>query len=282
MRRDDDDEGGHGGGHERWLLTYADMITLLMIFFIILYVMSTVNQAKFQALANSLNIALEGGTGLFESAGPSMIDGQTAGVASVSESQLLSEVQKELTNYLEQEGLAKTVSVHGEARGLVISFQEMILFHKGNSTLTSEAQEIVAKVGGMLKSLPNYIRVEGHTCNLPISNGTFHSNWELSSARAITVVNEFIASSGLEPERLSATGYGEYRPRATNDSEDNRILNRRVDIVVLSSKFEDIEPGSQNTTGLKKPENLVDAAGTQQASAAEREPEQEEDKTYVP
>lgn len=261
MKRKEENEDQGGPSMERWLLTYSDMITLLLAFFIIMYVMSTVNQAKFQALANSLNITFEGGQGIFDSQGPSMIEGQTAGVSAVSEAERLAQVQKELNAYLEQQGLSNTVNVSKEDRGLVISFQEMILFPKGEATLTPEAHKIISKVGGILKGLPNYIRVEGHTCDLPISNGSFRSNWELSSARAINVVHEFISSSGMEPGKLSATAYSEYRPRVKNDSEKNRILNRRVDIVVLSSKYEDIEPGvgaaapQQKNSGTQKEES---------------------------
>lgn len=281
-----EENDGGGPSHERWLLTYSDMITLLMIFFIIMYVISSVNQAKFEALADSLNIALEGGAGIFDNVGPSMMDGKTAGVSAVTEDQMLAELQKDLAQYLEQEGLSGTVSLSREERGLVISFQEMILFQKGKNTLTPEAKEIVDKVGKLLKDVPNYIRVEGHTCDLPINNEAFRSNWELASARATTVVHEFINHSGLEPERLSVTAYSEYRPRVKNDSESNRALNRRVDIVVLSSKYADIEPGSLKASpgkeaAEKNVKNIVKTDNTEKSSPPQKR-EPRKDMTYVP
>jgi len=280
MRRDAGENENGGPSSERWLLTYSDMITLLMIFFIVMYVMSSINQAKFQALANSLNIALEGGTGIFSNVGPSMMDGQTAGVSAVSEAEMLAALQENLKQYLDQEGLSGTVSVNREERGLVISFQEMVLFQKAKNTLTPEAEEIVNKVGELLKDVPNYIRVEGHTCDLPINNAVFRSNWELSSARAITVVNEFIEHSGLEPERLSATAYSQYRPRVDNVSESNRILNRRVDIVVLSSKFAESEPTPLEADAEMEQEKTAVTETEPETPPEKQEPDP--DKTYVP
>ena len=120
-----------------------------------------------------------------------------------------------------------------EERGLVISLQDIVLFPSGSAGITPEAKKIIADIGAHLKTLPNYLRVEGHTDNLPINTPKFPSNWELSSARATNVVHELINRCGIHPERLSATGYGEYRPKVDNDSVGHRQMNRRVDILIL-------------------------------------------------
>jgi len=217
----------------RWLLTYADMITLLMIFFVVMYVISTVNVEKFSALAENLGVTLKGSsTGIMEN---------SASILS-SEAAQMAQVEEELKTYLEKQNITHQVSIRQEERGLVVSFQDTVLFPRGSADLTPEARQIIARVGKTLKDMPNYIRVEGHTCNLPISNTQFPSNWELSSARATHVVRELITASGISPERLSASGYGEYRPRYPNDSERHRQLNRRIDILILKTKYGKVEP----------------------------------------
>ncbi|NPV28864.1 MAG: OmpA family protein [Firmicutes bacterium] len=240
-RRSQENSGGEKGpSMERWLLTYADMITLLMIFFILMYVMSSINMQKFRALAAALNVALKGEpTGIFREGGPSFMPGEG------EEASQMANVQRELEAYLEKQNLANLVTIREEERGLVVSFQETVLFPRGSATLTPEARRIIAQVGAILKDLPNYIRVEGHTDNLPINTPQFPSNWELSSARATNVVRELIAASQIPPARLSATGYGEYRPRYPNDSEAHRQLNRRVDILILRTMYGEVEPSSR-------------------------------------
>lgn len=238
------EEGEHGGpSMERWLLTYADMITLLMIFFILMYVISSVNIQRFRVLAQALSVTLKGEpTGLFNEQGPSFVPGENdESFLENNESLMMSQARKELEAYLQQHNLTGKVTVSEEERGLVVSFQELTLFRRGSATLTPESRPIIASVGKILQKTTNYIRVEGHTCNLPINNSQFPSNWELSSARALTVLHEFIRD-GLPPWRLSATGYGEYRPRYPNDTEEHRKLNRRVDIVLLRSKYKETEP----------------------------------------
>lgn len=220
----------------RWLLTYSDMITLLMIFFITMYVISNVNMEKFRALAENLSITLRGTPAGLLPDGAALLPGQGGEAAQMAQ------IEAELKEYLEKQNLRHQVTVRQEERGLVISFQETILFPKGSATLTPEARRVISRVGNILKEVPNYIRVEGHTCDLPINTPQFPSNWELSSARATNVVRELITASGIPPERLSATGYGEYRPRYPNDTEEHRQLNRRIDILILRTEYRQVEP----------------------------------------
>jgi len=235
----------HGGkaGQERWLLTYADLITLLMIFFVVMYALSNVDATKFKAIAETLSKALGGGGGaVLNSPGPSIVPGQSGEVNIVKERidevKQMEQIKQELVTFIKENDLSAQVSVISEERGVVVSFQTPVLFALGSADLVPSAAVMIRKMGKILMETRNYIRVEGHTDNLPINTVQYPSNWELSSARATRVVQELIKGIGFPPERLSATGYGEYRPRMPNNSEINRQLNRRVDLVVLKSKYE--------------------------------------------
>lgn len=236
----DEQPAGH---RERWLITYADLITLLLIFFVVMYAMSTINMKKFRALAESLSQVM--GSGLLSEVGPSLVTGtagETLPVDLSPELTQLEQVRRALLSYITEHGLQGKVSVALEERGVVLSFQEAALFPLGSARLTPEAREIIRKVGLILLRVPNYIRVEGHTDDLPINTPAFPSNWDLSTARANTVVKELIGALDFPPERLAAVGYGEYRPRVPNDSDYHRQLNRRVDIIVLKTKYSGAEP----------------------------------------
>jgi len=135
---------------------------------------------------------------------------------------------------------------------VVLSFQDVALFPLGSAELTPGARDMIGKIGKILIKVPQYLRVEGHTDDLPINTREFPSNWELSVARATSVVQELIHRLNFSPRRLSATGYGEFRPRVPNDSPDNRQQNRRVDIVVLKSKYETAEPKIMKPSDLDK------------------------------
>ncbi len=239
---------------ERWLLTYADLITLLMIFFVVMYTISNVNSKKFAQLSASMSEALIGqnsGSFIGEAPGPLLIKEATA-VGGKQELANMNEAKKELDKYIKKEGLQGKVEVSTEERGLVISLKEALLFNIGSAEITSEARQIILKVGQILAKLPNSIRIEGHTCNLPINTPQFPSNWELSTARATNVVRFMISQVGIPAERLSAAGYGEFRPLVPNTSESNRAKNRRVDIVVLKSFFDIAEPGKSGKERVKE------------------------------
>ncbi len=236
--------------HERWLITYSDLITLLLIFFVVMYSLSSINARKFKALAVSLAHAMGGGRSVLTDTGPSLAPGvsppgleqEEQMAKEMAENAGLEEIKQELERFIAENGLTGRVSVSLEERGVVLSFQEVALFPLGSAELTPEARETVRKLGPILNKVPNYLRVEGHTDDLPINTERFPSNWELSVARATSVVQEMTGRLGIAPHRLSATGYGEYRPRAPNDSVENRQKNRRVDIVILRSRYETAEP----------------------------------------
>ncbi len=236
------------GSMERWLITYADMITLLLIFFIVMYSLSQVDIKKFRMLAESLSKAMGGGGVILENLGPSLVPGisgtQVETPQDVADNAEMENIRQELLRQIQKQGLAARVSAISEERGIVLSFQEEVLFQRGSADLTPAARRIISDIAPILLKTPNYIRIEGHTCDLPIHTERFPSNWELSTARAVAVVRELINHAHFPPQRLSAVGYGEYRPRVPNDSEANRQLNRRVDLVILRSKYTGAEPGS--------------------------------------
>ncbi len=240
-----------GGSMERWLITYADMITLVLAFFIVMYALSNVDAMKFRAMAASFSDVFGGGDIIYDSGSSIVDEGMSAqpgmdvigsGEPDLEEIAQMQQIKREIESLIEEKGLGASITITPEERGLVVSFHDPVLFELGSDYLQAEAREIVNEVGLILSNTSNFIRVEGHTDNLPISTARFPSNWELSSARANSVVQELIKGSKLPPTRLSATGYGEYRPRAPNTSDANRMLNRRVNIVVLSSKYDFSEP----------------------------------------
>lgn len=254
----------HDAGQERWLVTYADLITLLMIFFVLMYTMSQVDAKKYEAVANSLSVVLTGeAITVLEGQGPSIIENLSGellpeGPSSYPDNEAQIEEVKDLiaqfiagqevgTNRLGSTNstgnkLSEYIVVYEQERGLVISFKDTLLFNSGSADLTPEAGDIIKQVGVALADLPNYIRVEGHTDDLPINTARFPSNWELSVLRSSNVVHVLSEEAGIPPERLSIIGYGEYRPLVPNDNSLNRAMNRRVDIVILKQKYDYFEP----------------------------------------
>lgn len=236
------------GNLERWLITYADMITLLLIFFIVMYAISRIDAYKFQALAASLAEAMGAGGMIMESPGPSFVPGASESPGDeLSEKQELESIRRKLEAFARKKGLSAKITATTEQRGIVLSFQEDVLFALGSAELTPEAKKLIGEVAPILLETNNYLRVEGHTDNLPIHTRRYPSNWELSAARATSVLQQLLKTADFEPGRLSAVAYGEYRPRVPNDSPENRQLNRRVDIVILRSKYEGSEPVAPRT-----------------------------------
>jgi chemotaxis protein MotB len=230
--------GGGGGGHDaagmmRWLLTYADLITLMMAFFVIMYAMSKADANKFNALKASLAMAFrtEGSASsmVFTQPGTQATEPAMAMDATREMEDFQDIIRKIQANLKDQQQMAFIV----DERGLTIRFLDNVLFDLGRAELRPDATALLDSVGGALKNTTRYIRVEGHADNLPINTLQFPSNWELSAARSISVTRYLIEKHGADPRRLSSLGYGEFRPLYPNISEENRSKNRRVDIVIL-------------------------------------------------
>jgi chemotaxis protein MotB len=228
---------------ERWLLTYSDLITLLLIFFIVLYSMSKVDAKKFEEMSKSLSVALGGsGRGGVLEQGRSLIPGDKV----YKERLEMQNTQERIRRMIAAMGLDGKISTMLSNRGLVISVKDTVLFPVGAVDLTPGAQQMMMSVANILADMPNAIRIEGHTDTVPIHTERFYSNWELSTTRATNVLQFLIQKAGLPPQRLSAAGYGEYKPAVPNTSDRNRALNRRVDIVLLSSAYNQFEPGNDS------------------------------------
>jgi chemotaxis protein MotB len=225
---------------ERWLLTYSDLITLLLAFFIVMYSMSKVDAKKFGKMSEALSGVLKGGSVAIRR-GDQVGTLPGTGVLSVGH---LNTIQQKIKADLERTGKDKLINSEISERGLVIHIMESALFRAGSADLEPKAREILDMVASHLGDLPNHIRIEGHTDNVPINNSRYPSNWELSSARATEVVRYFTDNHGIDPKRVSALGYGEYRPLAANNNDENRAKNRRVDVVVLTMEMTQNEPSS--------------------------------------
>ncbi len=249
--------------HERWMLTYLDLITLLMIFFIIMYAMSNISATKYEKLAKSLNSALAGdnqkidggeegspteqvafndppGADIEEMEGEDLTEEEKEALE-MAEAAALAQVAQEVREMMKEKGLEQEVSVNISERGVVISLKDTVLFESGSTAIKSENINSLIEIGKTLKSVNNYVRIEGNTDNVPISNSNFKDNWELSVMRAAKVLQLIVNQSGYPPSKISAVGYGEYRPVAPNDTYENKAKNRRVDIVILNEDFNQSE-----------------------------------------
>ena len=220
-------------GAPLWMTTYSDLMTQLLCFFVMLFAFSNLNQAKYEQIAASLRAALSGSPSVL-SGGLDPLGETLPFEISTQISEEFQEVYEQIEAMLAEEGVGVAVEIYSEERGMVISFKEKIFFKIGSAELLPEARNLLRRVGKILAEDDHDIRVEGHTCDLPIRNASFPSNWELSTARATNVTRFLIDEVGIEPRRLGATGYAEFRPIAPNDSEENRMRNRRVDLLLLS------------------------------------------------
>lgn len=234
------------GNNERWLITYSDLITLLLVFFIILYAFSKIDNDKYKNLASGFNTVFGSGTGILVGDGTGEMVGDGIGGTGgeggeQTEEGMLSDIKDEVDSYLTSNGLEESVSTDIDDRGLIIRMSNSILFDSGTANIKADNSSSLSTIGTLLNSMPNYIRIEGHTDTLPISNTKFKSNWELSVLRATNVAEILIADAGIKPERISVLGYGEFRPIADNSTAEGRAKNRRVDIVIMNTKFDKIE-----------------------------------------
>lgn len=235
-------------GAPAWMATYGDLVTNLLCFFVLLFSFSSIDQAKFQQLIMSF----EGSPSVFEdSLGvlpenmsfrglPEMIDSEMLQDGEMNElRQDMEEFEKAVEEYQKEFGVNLDLEYVSDGRGIKITFPDKILFNPGFANIKPEAHHSLDFVASILQEghfKERKVRVEGHADNLQISSQRYSSNWELSTARAVNVLRYFAEEKSISPERLMATGYGEYRPVAPNDTPEGRALNRRVDIIVLSEE----------------------------------------------
>lgn len=229
-----------------WLNSYADLVTLLWTFFILLYSMSIISAAKFDAAVQSYSSA----AGVMGDAGASVLPGGGGGSplpdpgAAIAAQELakLRATGEAFSRELEEAGLAGKVSVEMDERGLILRFADSVLFDLGSADVRAEARGALLQVGNLIRDLDNPIRVEGHTDDWPISTERFPSNWELSSGRAGSVVRFFIEQCGVDRKKLQVAGYAEFRPIESNETAEGRQRNRRVDVLVMRPSLAGGEP----------------------------------------
>ncbi len=245
--------------HERWLLTYADLITLLLAFFIVMYSMSRLDAKKFGRMADAFNGVLRGGQAVLQ---PASVDAQGAGLLDLGE---LKSLGQQIHDKVVTEELQDKIETLQDERGLVIRVLESAAYDPGSADLKPQMHSILNVLAGELRSMDNHLRVEGHTDDRPINTLRFPSNWELSTSRATGVVRYLVEELKLDPSRVSALGYGEFRPITGNDTPEGRAQNRRVDLIVLADKSAEPNAAPSARSILAVADSLLGPAGTPKA-----------------
>jgi chemotaxis protein MotB len=262
---------------ERWLVSYADFITLLFAFFVTMYSISRVDGKKLGSAVESLQRALgsvvavqisQREPGVFPSHMAPIhfsitpIEGKPYTAEREAFHKLADEIQKEVKKISGGKGkgegedvgkggyLENQIKFVLEKRGLVIRISEHLFFDSGDASMRSDFIPLLNILAHAIEKIPNHIRIEGHTDNVPINTSKYPSNWELSTARATTIVRYLLGHFDFDPERLSATGYAEFRPVDSNKTAEGRLQNRRVDFIILSLKEMELEP--QGTPQIKQ------------------------------
>lgn len=233
-----------------WLDTYADTVTLLMTFFVLLYSMSSLDESKMHQISAAFNEVMAGKSAdsilqynLYDGEVP-LVGGESK-VESTNESTNESKVMdsnektfEEVKEFVEKSGLAESITVLPDEKGVNLQLKDNILFETAKADLKDNSKVILDQISSLIANLPNNIIVEGHTDNVPINTHEYSSNWDLSSARATSVIKYFIEQKHLTGSRFSASGCGEYKPIAPNTSDENRARNRRVNILIVSNNEE--------------------------------------------
>lgn len=224
-----------------YMLTYGDMMTLLLCFFVLLFSFSSIDAKKFEAIMESFSGALgvlDGGTTIQDSP---VIDSGLDDInisSEVLEMENFENLEKKIQSYLEENNLTEDVSILNEDAGLLLRFQDNIIFDTGSDQMKDQALNIISYIAQLLKAeefKDKFISIEGHTDNIPVSSSRFPSNWELSVARSSNVVRFLVQQSDIDPQRISAAGYSEYHPVSDNTTAEGRAKNRRVDIMILKT-----------------------------------------------
>jgi len=222
--------------HERWLVSYADFITLLFAFFTTLYAISVVDAEKAETLVHSIRESFgdqAGGMAIFSYPIAVDIPGDGSAPREGSRFELLGDRVRDLNR---EPGFENGLRVRETEEGLVISLADSLFFPGGGVKIPPETEPVLGELARMLSELPNHVRVEGHTDDRPISSAAYPSNWHLSAIRAVELVR-FLETRDIARYRLSASGFAAERPLVSNETEQGRAINRRVDVVVLRSRL---------------------------------------------
>jgi chemotaxis protein MotB len=247
--------------HERWLISYADFITLLFAFFVVMFASSQSDKTKAQQVSNAVKDAIdkggipavihsilggtvdEKGTGNAEMKGPGGAEKRTPQNTAkvvpdtkVSVTDLMPSMAY-LTKALAEEMKANKIEVHLDAKGLVISLRQAAFFPSGGDDIDPSGFKSIEKIAKTIRELPNPVRLEGHTDSMPIHNERFPSNWELSAARSIAMLQLLTGKYAIPNDRFSVAGYADTKPIEPNDTVEGRAHNRRVDIIILNQQI---------------------------------------------
>ena len=240
--------------NETWLIPYADLLTLLLALFVILFASSQLDSKKYEMIMQALNSAFNNGISFFQQ--PSVVKvsdnppepfakkNNKTGSLDDENSERLEQLQKEtedleqlkqkLDRYIEENGLTTQLETKLTSEMLMISIREHALFASGSATVREESKRLAVAISDMLAQYPEYeVEVAGHTDNVPIHNAQFESNWDLSTERALNFMKILLQNKNVAPERFRAIGYGEYRPIDTNDTPEGRARNRRVEVNII-------------------------------------------------
>jgi chemotaxis protein MotB len=242
--------------HERWMVSYADFVTLLFAFFVVMFATANADKHKAKVVSEAVRAALgqRNSREVADVFGNMVGSGQGVDHApKIDEQARLTRTTAELMPYMQllqkslQAEIKKgNVEVRMAARGLTISFKQAAFFDSGSDVIKPSAIGTIGTVGQALLKIPNAVRLEGHTDNVPIAKGRFSNNWELSSSRAIAVLEVLTNQFGIPRSRLAVGGYADVAPIASNDTEEGRARNRRVDVVILSEYGATNEPNPSN------------------------------------
>lgn len=226
---------------EAWLLPYSDLMTLLLALFICLFGISSLNAGKAKQMSASFQSAFNlGGPSFFQGSGTGlgqyaqMGSTQDAGVAAyLAENQQMENTQEKIQEYIKENKLEGELSVNITEGGLLVRISDRALFPSGSAELLPESQKIIPIIADMLGKMQQQVLISGHTDNVPIATSRYPSNWELSTDRAQNFMRLLMARNPkLDAKRFSVVGYGEFRPAATNETEEGRQRNRRVEVLV--------------------------------------------------
>lgn len=212
---------------DRWVISYADFITLLFAFFTTMYAISHVDMGKLERFAGSMRSA-------FKATGNVSGKGVIEGIRPIPYEDV--QIEREVRAAFERFDKIEGIDIVRSERGVVISFGDFVMFDPGSAEVRDDAKQILSAILTIIKKIQNNVVIEGHTDNIPLKNAKYFSNWELSTARAVSVLMYLLQEDNVRPERFSAAGYGEYRPIMSNATPEGRAKNRRVDIILVSKE----------------------------------------------
>lgn len=238
---------------EAWLLPYADILTLLLALFIVLFSTSTVDQEKLEQMSQVFSQIFDGGNGLMEQLSPMDVpiapnekEEDSGSTAYIEDQQALSEIQASVDEYIAVNELEKQFITKLTEEGLLVTIRDSILFDTGKAEVNPEYRQIAEDIAALLVfDPPRNVVITGHTDNIPISSSEYSSNWELSVMRSVNFLKILVNNQTIDPLYFSAKGYGEFRPVAENDTAEGRTKNRRVEVLIQPRVLED---GTLNDT----------------------------------